>query len=114
MAYKLQPCPICQSLIDFNVQYPRCICNSCIRKARDEAGESVIFFHARFEGRDLQGYIRRNNELRPFTGNVCYINGIKCLANYDSENGIMVQPAYFPLKGSFVVKKTINRSLKKG
>ena len=92
MANNFQACPLCNARIEFSAHYPHYVCNSCIREAVDKQGEHVIFFHAHFRGRDLQGYIRRNNGLIPFPGNTCYIRGVKCFARYDSENGIMVQP----------------------
>ena len=89
-----QTCPICQKPVEINPSFPEWICNSCTKKATDALGEHVIFYHSKLNGKGYQGYYRRNKELIPFTGNSCYIHGVKCYAMYDKLGGIVLQPNY--------------------
>ena len=89
-----QTCPICKKQVDSNPQFPQYICYSCSENATDAVGEQVIFYHSKFNGKGYQGYYRRNNELVPFNGNTCYINGLKCRAMDDNLGGVVLQLHY--------------------
>ena len=94
MSNYLQHCPICKRQVEHSNHFPDYVCNACAENATDAAGEPVIFYHARFISKNgFQGYYRRNNELVPFAGNVCFIKGVKCYATNDYEGGIVIQPS---------------------
>lgn len=87
-----QHCPICHKAVEYSNHFPNFVCYSCAENACDANGEPVIFYHARFNDQGFQGYYRRKNELIPFSGNICYVNGIKCQAMDDYFGGIVIQP----------------------
>jgi len=87
-----QHCPICARPVENNNSFPNYVCNACRDHATDAKGETVIFYHARFNGKGYQGYYRRHNELVPFTENICFINGVKCNAFDDYAGGVIIQP----------------------
>lgn len=88
----IQTCPICKKQVDNNELHPNYICFSCSRLATDVKGDKVIFFHSLFIGDGLIGYNRRNDELIPFNGSSCFINGKRCMARYDHSDGIVLEP----------------------
>ena len=90
----LQQCPICNREIEFSDRFPNYVCSTCIEHATDATGETVIFYHSRFNGSGYQGYYRRNNELIPFAGNTCYIKGVKCHAMNNYEGGVAIEPLH--------------------
>ncbi|MES2647301.1 MAG: hypothetical protein V4717_10520 [Bacteroidota bacterium] len=90
--FTTQNCPICQCKVEFSANFPDYVCNACASNATDIKGEKVIFYHTHLSGQGYQGYYRRNQELIPFTGNDCYINGIKCNAIYDHLGGVLLHP----------------------
>jgi hypothetical protein len=65
-----------------------------VHKAIDASGEPVIFFHALFTAGGIQGYQRKNKELIPFTGDTCYIKGVKCRVTLESAGCIIFQPVF--------------------
>jgi hypothetical protein len=94
METRYQECPLCNRRLEYIEACPHYVCNDCIRKATDEKGEKVVFFHGHFTPIGLQGYKRRNTELIPFEGNTCYIRGVKCFATFDPSHGVLIMPAY--------------------
>lgn len=89
-----QACPICNSTVEYSDSHPHTVCHVCIHQAVDAEGEPIIFFHSRVIVGRLQGYQRKNKELIPFEGNICYIKGVKCLVTLEKDGRIIFQPHF--------------------
>jgi hypothetical protein len=88
---QVQRCPICHRILEQMIVHPKTVCQTCIQHATDGNGEKVVFFHSRFNSENVQGYYRRDNELYPFNGTVCFIKGHRCNAVYDHIHGLIIE-----------------------
>ena len=89
MENTIQKCPICSVEVSSNVRYPNYVCGDCAKKATDENGRSLTFYNTHLSG-GFEAIYTENN--KPRDGNVCFINGIKCIASEARFGGIVIQP----------------------
>ena len=81
-------CPICNAPLKSYTRYPNYVCESCAKKATDEAGRQLRFYNLGMDGGFGASYTD-NNEIYP--SHTCYIEGIKCYADEHRFGGIVIE-----------------------
>ncbi len=82
----MQTCPICKKIVSTNLRYDNYICEDCIKRAKTENGELVLF------NTDIYGNITsyiKNSGIK-YNSNICYIDGIKCIVSENRFGGIII------------------------
>jgi recombinational DNA repair protein (RecF pathway) len=90
MMNEVQSCPICGAPVAPVARYPRCVCVTCAAKAVARDGRLLRFFNLSVSGGFGAEYAE-NHE--PYNSHVCYIDGVKCLADEAHMGGIVIQTA---------------------
>ena len=80
-----KPCPICKTFRQALHRYPNEICSECEKKAVTKDGQSI-----RFANTDMFGGCVGIVNNQKVNTNICYVNGIKCLAYEARFGGITV------------------------
>jgi hypothetical protein len=86
-----QKCPICGAEVDFQVRYPRYLCQDCRRRTTDAEGRPVDFFNYDLSGYGAVGQYLDRQE--PYEERVCFVDGIRCTAEEARFGGIVIQAA---------------------
>lgn len=85
----MQPCPLCGAGVPHNERYPTYICEECVSRAMNEAGQSVEFYNTSAGG----GFVAINSATGEKTeDHVCFIDKRKCWADERYFGGIVIQP----------------------
>lgn len=69
-------------------RYPRYVCATCAAKARSADGRPLRFFNLSLSGGFGAEYADTDE---PYDGSICYIDGVKCLADEARFGGIVIQ-----------------------
>jgi len=84
----MQHCPICRVEIPETPRYPRAVCSACAARAVSAEGRPLCFYNLDFSG----GFAARYADtLEPYPENLCFIDGVKCLAEEARFGGIVIQ-----------------------
>lgn len=89
MPQSFAECPICRSLVPFEARYPEKVCDSCVAKATDVTGNRVAFYNTSISGGIAGHFVDSDSDYGSF---ICYIGGIKCIADEHRFGGIVIQP----------------------
>lgn len=84
-----QVCPVCGNKVIDNPRYPTYVCSTCMANAENEQQQKVQFFNEDM-GVGCIGFIRGTQI--PYESNICFINGVKCIAQEAYMGGIVIQP----------------------
>lgn len=85
MEYKCPICGISQPLIE---RYPNYVCNKCTEEATDENGLSLTFTNEDLSGGFIAFYSKTKEK---YNSHICFIRGIKCIADEARFGRIVVQ-----------------------
>ena len=88
---KRQTCGICHLYVKPNERYPNYLCAKCISLATDKAGKPIEFYNITHDGKGCQGKYIETGKLYRTT--ICFIKGIKCLAEAAYFGGIVIRPS---------------------
>ena len=86
----LQTCPICGQEVFYSGRYPKHVCKECQTRLSDSEGRLVYFVNTHIMGYGCQGYYKDTNHT-PYDSNICYVDGVKCMAEEAHLGGIVVQ-----------------------
>src|SRR5437764_852330 len=81
-------CPICGKKLPLQPQYPNWICSFCEDRATDAAGRRLEFYNVDLSGGFKAVYADTKEE---YPSHVCFIDGIKCIADEHRMGGVVVQ-----------------------
>jgi hypothetical protein len=81
-------CPICQTEVYHWERYPNQVCERCKNKASDAYGRRLQFSNESLSG-GFAAFYRGTEE--KYTGNLCYIDGVRCYANEHRFGGIVIE-----------------------
>lgn len=84
-----QNCPICGNEVSYSERYPKYVCRSCQERLADSSGRLVYYVNTHIMGYGCKGYYRDSN-LEPYDSNICYVDGVKCIAKEAHLGGIVV------------------------
>jgi hypothetical protein len=80
-------CPICGRSGEVSLRYPHYICVECAHRAVDENGQRLKFSNVALSGGFEARYVD-GDEIRD--SHVCYVDGVRCLADEAHMGGIVV------------------------
>ena len=80
-------CPICAKVGEASPRYPRYICVECARRAVDENGRQLRFSNVAVSG-GFEARYADDGEIRD--SHVCYVDGVRCIADEAHMGGIVV------------------------
>ena len=81
-------CPICNIELKKVERYLRYICQECVSKVTDKTGRGVSFSNVDFSG----GFIAIYEDTKEiYNSHICYVEGIKCIADEARFGGIVVE-----------------------
>ena len=83
-----QKCPICLAEVPFRGRYPKYVCAMCMAKAVDENNRPLSFYNESASGGFVAEYADTGAARQ---SHICYIDGIKCLADEAHFGGIVIQ-----------------------
>jgi len=83
-------CPICDQPVTTEPHHPRRVCRACVARARSDDGRPLFFFNRDWSGGVLARYLDSGEVYHDV---VCYIDGVKCVAEEAGFNGVMIRPA---------------------
>jgi hypothetical protein len=81
-------CPICQSVIQADLRYPRSVCAACAAKAGSADGRALLFYNIDLSGGFAACYAD-THEAYPL--HLCFIDGIACWADEARFGGIVIE-----------------------
>lgn len=83
-----QECPVCHYPVPPTTRYPRLVCGLCMRETTDEKGRLLRFYNI-----DVSGGFRAEyaDTGEPRAGHVCYVRGVRCVADEGYFGGIVVE-----------------------
>ena len=84
-----QFCPICGAAVTPLARYPRYVCAVCDAKTCSVDGRPLRFFNLSFSGGFGAEYADTDE---PYESSICYIDGVKCLADEARFGGSVIQP----------------------
>jgi hypothetical protein len=84
-----QRCPICGFAMPVWPRYPRMLCGLCEYEAQDEEGRALRFYNVDSTGGFRAEYADTGQQR---AGHICYVRGVKCLADEAHFGGIVIQP----------------------
>lgn len=82
------PCPLCSAPMRFDPRYPRAICPQCAAHVCDSKGRPLVFYNEDMSG-GLRAIFRESGQ--PYPSKVCYVGGVRCLAEEARFGGIVIQ-----------------------
>ena len=85
-----QTCPICGVTVLPSARYPRYVCAACAAKACSIDGRPLRFFNLSLSGGFGAEYADTDE---PYESSMCFIDGVKCLADEAHMGGIVIRPA---------------------
>lgn len=86
----VQRCPLCDQPVRAVPRYPRYVCRACAAKARSADGRPLFFFNRDWSGGVLGRYLDSGEV---YDDVICYIDGVKCMAEEARFGGVVIQPA---------------------
>ena len=85
-----QNCPICGNLVNQSERYPKYVCTDCQMRLTDFDGRLVYYMNTHIMGYGCQSYYKDTNH-EPYNSNICYVDGVKCIAEEAHLGGIVIQ-----------------------
>ena len=83
-----QFCPICGAPVAPMARYPRYVCAACAAKAAAADARPLHFFNVSLSGGFGAEYAEAGE---PYDSSICYIDGVKCMADEARFGGIVIQ-----------------------
>ncbi|PWH12077.1 MAG: hypothetical protein DDG60_14850 [Anaerolineae bacterium] len=81
-------CPLCGAPLRFDPRYPRRVCPQCAAHTCDSQGRPLAFYNEALSG-GIRAVLRESGQ--PYPSQICYIGGVRCLAQEARFGGIVIQ-----------------------